>query len=55
MTQLDSHWLEELHARGTKGLSPVGYQVTGLVMADPLARLLLPGDSCELVESGSAQ
>ena len=52
MTQLDSHWLEEPHARGTKGLSPVEYQV---VMADPLARLLLPGDSCELVESGSAQ
>ena len=42
--------LRSLHARAiagrTKGLSPAGHAVGGLVMADPLARLLLAGARC---------
>lgn len=45
--------LRSLHARAVstdkgvpKGLSPAGYAVGGLVMADPLSRLLLVGAAC---------
>lgn len=45
--------LRSLHARAAstdkgvpKGLSPAGYAVGGLVMADPLSRLLLAGAAC---------
>jgi hypothetical protein len=33
---------------GPKAVAPTGYAVAGLVLADPLARLMLAGEACEI-------